>query len=54
MTVSKKVCATYVAVYGWPRGRKCATFENQFVTVRMTDFPWTLGSPLMKSSVMSA
>jgi hypothetical protein len=33
---------------------KCAYFENRSTTVRITERPWTLGSPSMKSMEMSA
>ena len=54
MMPSKNVRATDVAVYGWPRAMKCAYLEKRSTTVRMTDFPCTLGSPSMKSMEMSA
>jgi hypothetical protein len=51
---SKKTPVTVVAVYGCPGGRKWAALENLSTTVSMTDQPLTLGSPSMKSIVMSA
>ena len=51
---SKKARATDEAVYGWLRAMKCAYFEKRSTTVRMTDFPPTLGRPSTKSIEMSA
>jgi hypothetical protein len=53
-TPSKNARATETAVYGCPNGMKWAYLEKRSTTVRMTDFPWTLGSPSMKSIEMSA
>jgi hypothetical protein len=50
---SKKTCATVVAVYGWPSGRKCAALENRSTTVRIADFPLTVGNPSTKLMAMS-
>jgi hypothetical protein len=51
---SKKARATEVAVYGCPKAMKCAYLENRTTTVRITDFPCTLGSLSMKSIEISA
>jgi hypothetical protein len=53
-TPSKKARATEAAVYGWLSAMKWAYYEKRSMTVRMTDFPLTLGSPSMKSIEMSA
>jgi hypothetical protein len=52
--LSKKTRTTVVAVYGCPSDRKWADLENLSMTVRMTEWPLTLGRPLMKLIPMSA
>ena len=51
--LSKKARATDAVVKGWPSVMRCAYLERRSTTVRITDFPPTLGSPWMKSSEIS-
>jgi len=46
---SKAAWPTVMAVYGWPRAMKYIYLEKRSMMVRMTDFPWTMGRPSMKS-----
>lgn len=39
---------TEATEYGLLRAMMCTYLENLSTTTRMMDFPWTLGSPLMK------
>jgi hypothetical protein len=51
---SKNMRATEAAEYGWLRAMKCAYLEKRSTMVKITDFPWTLGRPSVKSMEMSA